>query len=677
MYAIRLTKTTPSCKTSQITWPGDNKATGTRLHAVLAGLRPASLILARRIAIPLLLLTAGMMVVQPCAGQGGTWEETGSLATARYYHTATLLPNGKVLVAGGFIDVIPLASAELYDPASGIWSATGSLAAARDYHTATLLPNGKVLVVGGYYYPPGALASAELYDPATGTWTATGSLATARYYYTATLLPNGKVLVAGGIDAENLALASAELYDPATGTWTATGNLGAVRFLHSATLLPNGQVLVTGGGFLDSALASAELCDPVTGTWTATGSLTTGRVYHTATLLPNGQVLVTGGINVFNGGYLGSAELYDPASGTSSATGSLATARSNHTAMLLPNGKVLVAGGLTNNGSYLMSAELYDPASGTWTQAGSLTTGRLSHTATLLPDGKVLVAGGKGNNGPLASAELYLGPPTTTSQPLNISTRANVGTGDNVLIGGIIISGSNPATVVFRALGRSLAAFGVTGVLDNPTLELHDSTGAEIAINFDWKENSAEDQMVLTDNGLAPTDDFESAIVMTLDPGAYTAIVSGENDTTGVSVVEAYNLSSDTADSKFANISTRGNVGTGENVMIGGFILGGGGGGLSEVIVRGIGPSLTDFGITDALADPFLELHDSEGTVIASNDNWMDDPNMQTVMDRGLAPSDPNESALYQVLPIGAYTAILSGVGDTTGIGLVEAYHLD
>ena len=262
----------------------------------------------------------------------------------------------------------------------------------------------------------------------------------------------------------------------------------------------------------------------------------------------------------------------------------------------------------------------------------------------------------------------------TTPTMTNISTRTNVGTGENVLIGGIIISGSDPATVVFRALGPSLAAFGVTGALDNPTIELHDSSGAEIATNFDWKENSAEDQTVLTNNGLAPTDDFESALVMTLDPGAYTAIVSGENDGTGVSLVEAYNLSSDTADSKFANISTRGNVGTGQNVMIGGFILGGGAGGFSEVIVRGIGPSLADSGVTDPLANPFLELHDSEGTVIASNDNWMDDPNMAAVVDRGLAPTDPNESALYQVLLNGAYTVILSGVGDTTGVGLVESY---
>ena len=263
------------------------------------------------------------------------------------------------------------------------------------------------------------------------------------------------------------------------------------------------------------------------------------------------------------------------------------------------------------------------------------------------------------------------------SEAQNISTRANVGTGDNALIGGLIITGADPIQVVLRAIGPSLRVSGVTGVLADPTLELHDSTGAVIASNDNWQDNTAEDQMVLTDNSLAPTDDLESAVVMTLDPGAYTVIVRGLADTTGVGLVEAYNIDTSTTDSKFANISTRGFVETGENVMIGGFILGGGGGGLSEVIVRGIGPSLTGFGVTDALADPLLELHNSDGDLIDSNDNWMDNPNMQTISDKGLAPSDPNEAALYEILPAGSCTAILSGVGDTTGTGLVETYDAD
>jgi hypothetical protein len=176
-------------------------------------------------------------------------------------HTATLLPNGKVLVAGGASSQgqTNLKSAELYDPAAGTWAATGNMITARDFHTATLLPNGKVLVVGGdrRFGPHEPLASAELYDPASGTWAATGSLITARAHHTATLLPDGRVLAAGGEDD----FSSAELYNPGTGTWTAAGDLITGRSYHTATLLPNGQVLAA-GGVVSASLNSAELFTP-------------------------------------------------------------------------------------------------------------------------------------------------------------------------------------------------------------------------------------------------------------------------------------------------------------------------------------------------------------------------------------------------------------------------------
>jgi hypothetical protein len=270
-------------------------------------------------------------------------------------------------------------------------------------------------------------------------------------------------------------------------------------------------------------------------------------------------------------------------------------------------------------------------------------------------------------------------PATITPPPQlqNISTRADVGTGDDVVIGGIIITGSDTKEVVLRAIGPSLAGVGVTGVLADPTLDLVDSAGMVIASNDNWEDNTAADQTILKDAMLAPTDPAESALVAHLDPGAYTAIVRGVDSTAGVALVEAYDLDNGATDSKLGNISTRGLVGTGENVIIGGFILGGGGGGFGQVIVRGIGSSLAEFGLTDVLADPTLDVFDAEGNLVASNDDWMDDPNMQTVEDRGLAPNDPKESAIYEVLPIGAYTAILSGVGDTTGLGLVESYDAD
>ena len=316
-----------------------------------------------------LFLGAGLVLVQPCAGGSGVFENTGSLATARV-HTATLLPNGKVLVAGGENAAADLASAELYDPASGTWTTTGSLVNSRSQHTATLLPNGKVLVAGGLG-DGGPLASAELYDPASGTWTATGSLATARDGHTATLLPNGKVLVAGGFNGSYFA--SAELYDPVSGTWTATGSLATARSLHSATLLPNGKVLVAGGlGAGDVALASAELYDPASGTWTATGSLATARADHTATLLPNGKVLVAGRWQQRprERGTLRSGERdldgdRQPRHRTRYSHGDVAAQRQGARRRRVSPSSVA-----------LVSAELYDPASESWLATGNLATAR-------------------------------------------------------------------------------------------------------------------------------------------------------------------------------------------------------------------------------------------------------------------------------------------------------------
>lgn len=277
-----------------------------------------------------------------------TWSATGNLNVARFGHTATLLPNGKVLVTGGMNSFVapynPISTVELYDPATGNWVVKTSMTTVRSGHTATLLPNGKVLVAGG------AGASTELYDSTADMWAVGGSMNNARSWHSATLLSNGKVLVAGSGGGSN----SAELYDPNTGLWSITGNLTVGRSVIAATLLPSGKVLVAGGwtGFSATGMtytASAELYDPVTGTWAATGSLITGRAGFTPVLLNNGKVLVAGGItsstSVPSGSMTASAELYDPATGTWSATGSLATARTNHTTTLLNSGKVLVAGG--------------------------------------------------------------------------------------------------------------------------------------------------------------------------------------------------------------------------------------------------------------------------------------------------------------------------------------------
>ncbi|WP_395833011.1 kelch repeat-containing protein [Cystobacter fuscus] len=287
----------------------------------------------------------------------GTWRLTGSMAGERAYHTSTLLPDGKVLVVGGTgLDAVEgtvggAETAEVYDPATGVWSPTGSMADERTHHTATLLPDGKVLVVGGSNLP-----TAEVYDPATGTWSATGSMAAPRYNHTATPLPDGKVLVSGGWSSTSI-LATAEVYDPATGTWSATGSMASSREGHTATPLPDGKVLVVGG----RNLPTAEVYDPATGTWSATGSMAEGHFTHTATPLPDGRVLVVGGFGGIEASQV-TAEVYDPVMGTWRLAAPMPIARQNLAAVLLPDGKVLIAGGHIIDGDIqLAAAELFTP----------------------------------------------------------------------------------------------------------------------------------------------------------------------------------------------------------------------------------------------------------------------------------------------------------------------------
>jgi N-acetylneuraminic acid mutarotase len=392
----------------------------------------------RRLALLLLFLCASLLI-QPCAATPFQWEFTGSLSIARYYHTMTLLSDGRVLVIGGATNgpgTFPdpgTPSVEVYDPATGTWTTNGSLIGQRLLHTATLLPNGTLVIAGGWP-DPFSTYTWELYDPATGTSTVTGPINAKRAGHTATLLFDGRVLIAGSFHD----LDSAELYDQGTQTWTLTGSLHNGRYADTATLLPNGNVLIAGGWPGD---ASAELYDPATETWSLTGSLHIGRQDHTATLLANGTVLVAGGSNN-GGGVLASAEVYDPATGNWTPTGSLNVARWRHAATLLSDGKVLVAGGLAGSQSSLADAEIYDPATGNWTVTGSLNNARCLYTMTSLPDGRVLVAGGKNNDGILATAETFdpgITPtPTPTPTATPTATPASIQlTGRGKRIGGI------------------------------------------------------------------------------------------------------------------------------------------------------------------------------------------------------------------------------------------------
>lgn len=257
----------------------------------------------------------------------------------------------------------------------------------------------------------------------------------------------------------------------------------------------------------------------------------------------------------------------------------------------------------------------------------------------------------------------------------NISTRYNIGTGDKIPIGGFIVQGSQPATVILRGIGYSLAEVGITNAISDTIITVYNANSQVVATNDDWIDSASA--QTIASYGLDPHNSLESAVLATLNPGAYTVVVQGYSDSTtpaasGVGLFELYDVH--TTGGRAGNVSTRGQVLTAEGVLIGGFIIGGSG--TKQVIVRGIGPSLASSGVASPLADPLLRLYDVNGNQLQTNDDWQQGPDASAISNAGFAPSNPKESALRATLPAGSYTAVVSGVNNTTGIGLVEVYDL-
>ena len=558
----------------------------------------------------------------------------------------------------------------------GVWETRAPMPVRRqELATGTL--DGNVYVLGGYDENRRSTATVEVYNPITDTWSFAHPLPFA--------VNHNAAAVAGGL-----------LYSFGAGVgqtfvYNATGNSWSPRasshYVHGGTAavgVINNKIYVAGGTGTPSE-RELEVYDPVANTWTVKAPMGVPR-NHCAGGVIDGKFYVAGGRMV---GSINALEVYDPLTNSWSTRAPMPTARSGIAAAVV-NNELWVFGGedpetLTIN----PEVEVYNPVTNSWRQLPDMPSPRHGIWASMIGN-KIYMPGGGSAAGFGATNTNQIFSVTDLGAPSlgNISTRSFVQTGDNVMIGGFIVQGTGPKRVIIRAIGPELTQYGITDALANPRLELHNGAGALIGSNDNWQttvlggiitNNQVGD---IQNSGHAPTAASESAIIANLQPGNYTAIVRGVNNTAGVALVEVYDLSSG-ASSSLGNISTRSFVQTGEHVMIGGFIVQGSG--PKRVIIRAIGPELTQYGITNPLANPRLELHNGTGALIASNDNWqttiiggiITSNQVGAIQNSGHAPTVASESAIIADLQPGNYTAIVRGVSNTTGVALVEAYDLD
>jgi N-acetylneuraminic acid mutarotase len=612
---------------------------------------------------------------------------TISAPSARGLHTA-VWTGSEMIVWGGYPN---LNTGGKYNPATDRWTATNTTNApsGRYYHTA-VWTGSEMIIWGGSSTTPFGANTGGRYNPGTDNWTATttANAPSARNNHTA-VWTGTEMIVWGGLSGNNY-LNTGGRYNPSRDSWitTATTNAPAARDFHAA-VWAGGEMIVWGGeGQLIGNLDTGGRYNPSSNTWTSTSTTSApeGRLAHTA-IWTGSNMIVWGGYDGANA--LDTGGKYDPItnSWTATTTSNAPSGRSGHTAVWSGNEMIIWGGGDT---SYFRTGGRYNPLSDSWsaTSTTNAPSARSAHTAVWTGN-KMIVWGGGNDVHDFNTGGAYCAP-APPPQLGNISTRSFVQTGDNVMIGGFIVQGTGHKRVIIRAIGPELGAppYNIPNALANPRLELHNAAGALIGSNDDWQHtiiggvitrNQVAD---IQNSSHAPANPSESAIIADLPPGNYTAIVRGVNDTIGVGLVEVYDLSADTA-SILGNISTRSLVQTGDNVMIGGFIVQGTG--AKRVIIRAIGPELTQYGVPDPLANPRLELHNAAGALIGSNDDWQHTiiggvitrNQVADIQNSGHAPSNGLESAIIADLPPGNYTAIVRGVNDTTGVGLVEVYDLD
>jgi N-acetylneuraminic acid mutarotase len=549
------------------------------------------------------------------------------------------------LFAGAIISFV-VAAGTANGQSNGSWQNRAPLPTARQ-ELATAAFNGKIYVMGGYDIHLDSTAIVEVYDPGTDTWSTIHPLPSATNH-------NAAAVAGGKLYSINGALV--HYYDPASDSWIQVAHTLSGHYGTPAVGIIDEKIYIAGGVPGGTAL---EVYDPATDVWTTLAPMHVPR-NHCAGGVINGKFYVAGGRGSPDAET--AFEAYDPSTNTWETPPGLPTGHSGCAAAVVNNELFVLGGELP--GYVVGEVEAYNPVTNTWRTLPPMDIPRHGIWASVIGN-SIYVPGGSDESGfggaRNVNSVLTLGP---TRGFDNISTRAVVQTDDNVLIGGFVVSGGSSKRVLVRAPGPTVP---VPAALMDTRLELYDAGGHLLVANDNWMD--APNKQEIIDTGLAPGDAREAAILTQIPAGGATAIVRGANSATGVALVEIYDVDSASA-AKLANISTRGIVQTGNNLMIGGFILSGSGN--VRVLLRARGPSLP---LTGTLADPRLELRDANGTLRAANDNWRSDQQTE-IAATGLAPANDAESAIIETLSAGGYTALVRGVNENSGIGIVEAFAL-
>lgn len=515
---------------------------------------------------------------------------------------------------------------------------------------ATAVLNGKIFVIAGYDSKGASTDSVFVYNPNTNTWASANPIPSANNHNNAAVAA-GKLYSFGGRSSRT------NVYDPTNDSWSPVAMMNFQHGDTAAVGVINDKIYVAGGAGGGMQQTELEVYNPVANTWTNLAPMSVPR-NHCGGGVINGKFYVVAGRGSTQAPT--ALEVYDPQNNTWTTLPSMPTGRSG-VGVGVVQGELYVFGGEI---PYLHpEVEVYNPVSNSWRRVQDMPSPRHGIWASVIGN-KIYFSGGGEVEGFGATNTNDVFIVNSQATFANISTRLEVETGDNALIGGFIVTGTGSKRMLLRAIGPSLP---VSGALANPRLELRNGAGQLVVANDNWQD--APNKQEIIDTSIPPSQPLEAAILTTVAPGGYTVIVRGENDSTGVALVEAYDLEAG-SNSRLANISTRGLVQTEDNVLIGGLILAG-----QEprrVIVRAIGPSLT---VPGALADPTLELRDANGGLLASNDNWRTSQEAEIIATT-IPPSHDLESAVVQTLPPANYTAIVRGQNAATGVALVEAYAL-